>query len=99
MKLEHGLINLKILFSKAQKLSDYIIFKSKLFHSITVDEKKKKRISKKVIFSTKVGNVISSSSNISFANARKYFEKILPRLTFKYSEKVGKFSIPSSFME
>ena len=98
MKLEHGLINLKILFSKAQKLSDYIIFKSKLFNSITVDEKKK-RISKKVIFSTKVGNVISSSSNISFANARKYFEKILPRLTFKYSEKVGKFSIPSSFTE
>ena len=42
MKLEHGLINLKILFSKAHKLSDYIIFKSKLFHSITVDEKKKK---------------------------------------------------------
>ena len=98
MKLEHGLINLKILFSKAQKLSDYIIFKSRLFHSITVDEKKK-RISKKVIISTKVGNVISSSSNISFANARKYFEKILLRLTFKYSEKVGKFSIPSSFTE
>ena len=83
MELEHGLINFKVLFSKAQKLSDYLIFKSKLFYSITVDEKKK-RISKKVIFSTKVGNVIISSSNIPFANARKYFEKILPRLTFKY---------------
>ena len=42
MELEHGLINFKVLFSKAQKLSDYLIFKSKLFYSITVDEKKKK---------------------------------------------------------
>ena len=58
MKLEHGLINLKILFSKAQKLSDYIIFKSKLFHSITVDEKKKKEFLKKLYLALKWGMLL-----------------------------------------
>ena len=64
---------------------------------MTVDGKK--RISKKVMSSTEVGNVIISSRVICFANARKYSEEILRRLTFKYFEKVAEFSLPSSFTE
>ena len=65
---------------------------------MTVDEKKK-RISKKIIFTTKEGTIIISSCIICFANARKYFEEIIQRLTFKYFEKVAQFSILSSFAE
>ena len=51
------------------------------------------------MFSIEVGNVIISFCIICFANARKYFEKILRRLTFKYFEKVAEFSVPSSLTE
>ena len=40
IQLEDGLINFKILFLKAEKVLEFLIFKSKLFHSITVDGKK-----------------------------------------------------------
>ena len=40
MEFEDGLINFKILFLKAEKASEFLIFKSKLFHSMTVDGKK-----------------------------------------------------------
>ena len=40
IEFEDGLINFKILFLKAEKVLEYLIFKSKLFHSITVDGKK-----------------------------------------------------------
>ena len=40
IEFEDGLINVKILFLKAEKVLEYLIFKSKLFHSITVDGKK-----------------------------------------------------------
>ena len=44
----------------------------------------------KKMFSTEVGKVIISSYIICSANARKYFEKILQKLTFKkYFEKVA----------
>ena len=44
----------------------------------------------KKMFSTEVGKVIISSCIICSANARKYFEKILQKLTFmKYFEKVA----------
>ena len=39
IEFEDGLINFKILFLKAEKVLESIIFKSKLFHSITVDGK------------------------------------------------------------
>ena len=41
IKFEDGLINFKILFLKAEKILEFLIFKSKLFHSVTVDGKKK----------------------------------------------------------
>ena len=47
---------------------------------MTVDGKK--RISKKIMFSTEVGNVIISSFILCFANARRYFEKILFFVSF-----------------
>ena len=97
IEFEDGLINFKILFLKAEKVLEFLIFKSKLFHSMTVDWKK--RIYRKIIFTTEEGNLINSSCIICFANARKYFEEILRRLTFKYFEKVAEFSIPSSFTE
>ena len=56
-----------------------------------------KRIYKKFILLTQEGNVIINSSIIGFANARKYSEETLRRLTFKYLEKVAEFSIPSFF--
>ena len=40
IEFEDGLINVKILFLKAEKVLEYLIFTSKLFHSITVDGKK-----------------------------------------------------------
>ena len=39
MELEDGLLNFKILFLKAEKVLEYLIFNSKLFHSVTVDGK------------------------------------------------------------
>ena len=39
-EFEDGLINFKILFLKAEKVSEFCIFKFQLFHSMTVDEKK-----------------------------------------------------------
>ena len=42
---------------------------------MTVDGKK--IITKKNMFNTEVGNVTFSSGIICFANARKYFEKII----------------------
>ena len=39
-EFENGLINLKILFLKAEKGSEFLNFKSKLLHSMTVDGKK-----------------------------------------------------------
>ena len=89
----------KILFSKAEKVFEFFIFKSKLFHSTTVDEKKKKRIYERIMFATEEGNLFISSYVTSFANVRKYSEEILRRLTFKYLEKVAESSIPSSFRE
>ena len=41
IELEDGLINFKILFLKAEKVLKFLIFKSKLFHSMTVDGKKR----------------------------------------------------------
>ena len=40
IEFEDGLINFKILFLKAGKVLEFLIFESKLFHSMTVDEKK-----------------------------------------------------------
>ena len=37
---EDGLTNFKILFLKAEKLLEFLIFKSKLFNSMAVDGKK-----------------------------------------------------------
>ena len=39
-EFENGLINFKILFLKAEKVSEFLNFKSKLLHSMTVDGKK-----------------------------------------------------------
>ena len=80
-------MNLKILFLKAEKVLEFFIFNSKLFRSMTVDEKK--RIYKKILFTTKEGNLIISSCIIWFANARMYSEEIFRRLTLKYFEKVA----------
>ena len=88
----------KILVLKAEKVFEFFISKSKLFHSTTVDEKKK-RIYKSIMFATEEGNLIISSCVTNFDNVRKYSEEILRRLTFKYLGKVAEFSIPSSFRE
>ena len=40
IEYEDGLINCKILFLNAEKVSESLIFKSKLFHSVTFDRKK-----------------------------------------------------------
>ena len=39
MEFEVGIINFKILFLKAEKVSEFLIFKSRLFHSVKVDGK------------------------------------------------------------
>ena len=40
MQFKDGLINFKILLSKTEKASEFVIFKFKLSHSMTVDGKK-----------------------------------------------------------
>ena len=40
MEFEDVLLNFKILFLKAEKVSEFLIFKSNLFHLMTVDGKK-----------------------------------------------------------
>ena len=62
LKLEFvdGLMNFKMLFSKAEKVTKFLIFNSKLFHSMSVDEKK-------IMFTTEEGNLIISSCIIGFA--------------------------------
>ena len=62
---------------------------------MTVDGKKNYE---KVMFTTEEGNFIISSCIICFADARKYSEEILRRLTFKYFEKVAEFSIHRLFL-
>ena len=54
---------------------------------------------KKTMFTTEEGNLIISSCILCFANAWKYFEEIVWRLTFKYFEKVAEFSIPLCYTE
>ena len=76
-EFENGLINFKILFLKAEKGSEFLNFKSKLFHSMTVDGKKE--FIKKVTFTTEEWNAIISSCIICSANSRKYFEEVLRR--------------------
>ena len=76
-EFENGLINFKILFLKAEKVSEFLNFKSKLFHSMTVDGKKE--FIKKVTFTTEEWNAIISSCIICSANSRKYFEEVLRR--------------------
>ena len=53
IEFEDGLINFKILFLKAEKVLEFLIFKSKLFHSMTVDGKKE--FIKKICLSLKRG--------------------------------------------
>ena len=67
IQFENGLINFKILFLKAEKVSEFLIFKSKSFHLMIVHGKK----ILKNKFNTEVGNVTISSGFICFANARK----------------------------
>ena len=67
IQFENGLINFKILLLKAEKVSEFLIFKSKSFHSMTVHGKK----ILKNKFNTEVGNVTIGSGFICFANARK----------------------------
>ena len=93
---EDGLINLKILFLKAEKVLEFFISRSKLFYSMTVDGKK--RIYKKNMFTTEEGNL--TCCIVCFVNARKYSEEIRrQRMIFKNFEKVTELSIPSSFTE
>ena len=87
MQFEHGLINFKILLLKAEKVSEFLIFKSKLFHSMTVGGKKE------LCVVMKWWNITVSSGIICLVNARKYFEKILQIMAFRY------FSIRMSFTE
>ena len=51
------------------------------------------------MFTAEEGNLIISFCVICLANARKYSEEILRRLSFKNFEKVAEFSVPSSFTE
>ena len=80
IEFEDGLKSFKIIFLKTGKVL-FLIFKSKLFHLMAVDGKKE--FIKKFMFTTEEENLIVSSCIICFANARKYFEDILRRLTFK----------------
>ena len=97
IKFEDSLMNFQILFLKPQRVSEFLIFKSDLFHSMKVNTKKNFR--KKKMFTTEEGNaIISFCIIICLANARKYFEKKLRKLIFKSFEKVSIPFTPSFFL-
>ena len=97
IKFEDNLVNSQILFLEAQRTSEFLIFKSDLFHSMKVN--RKENCWKKIMFTNVEGNVIISSCIIiCFANARRYFEKILRKLIFKSFEKVSLPSISLFFL-
>ena len=56
MEFEDGLINFKIIFLKVEKASEFFIFKSKLFHAMTVD--RKKELLKKLCLGLKLGMLL-----------------------------------------
>ena len=93
MEFEDGLINFKIFFLKAKKVSEFLIFKSKLFHSVTVDGKK--IIPKKICLPLKRGMLLLVFVLYALLSAGS----ILKRCSgdWPYFEKVAEFSIPSSF--
>ena len=93
MEFEDGLINFKIFFLKAKKVSEFLIFKSKLFHSVTVDGKK--IIPKKICLPLKRGMLLL----VFVLYALLSPGSILKRSSgdWPYFEKVAEFSIPSSF--
>ena len=60
MEFEDGLINFKIVFFTVEKVSEYIFFKSKLFHSMAFDVKKE--FSKKICLALKRGMLLKVQS-------------------------------------
>ena len=69
VEFEDGLLNFKILFLQPQEVLEFLTFKSKLFRSMTVDGKKK--IYKKIMFTTEEGNLIISSRIICWTPCSK----------------------------
>ena len=67
-EFEDSLINFKILLLKAEKFSDFLIFKSNLFNSMTVNVKKIDFLKKLCLALKWVGNVIIRSCIMFFAN-------------------------------
>ena len=61
IEFEDSLINFKILLLKAEKFSDFLIFKSTLFNSMTVNVKRKEFLKKLCLALEWVGNIIRSS--------------------------------------
>ena len=74
IEFEDGLINFNILFLKAEKVLEFLIFKSTLFHSVTVDGKE---FIQKLCVPLERGIIIISSCITYFANVGKYSEEIL----------------------
>ena len=64
LEFEDGLLNFKILFLIAEKVLELPIFKSTLFHSMTVDGKKEFL---KKLCTSEEGNLIISSCIIRLA--------------------------------
>lgn len=67
IKFEDNLVNSQILFLEAQRTSEFLIFKSGLFHSMKVN-RKENCWKKKKMFTV----IISSCIIICFANARRF---------------------------
>ena len=92
-----GRICFKMLFLKILRLSDFRIFLSVLFHSITV--KGKREFSKNVMSHFKRMNSFDVSCKVWPAGQRNNIEQICRRLLVKDLIKVTEFSIKLSFFE
>ena len=69
IEFEDSLINFKILLLKAEKFSDFLIFKSTLLNSMTVNVKRKEFLKKLCLALEWVGNIIIRSCIMFFADA------------------------------
>ena len=92
-----GRINFKMLFLKILRLSDFWIFLSILFHSITVEGKKE--FFKKIMSHFKRRNIFDESCKAWSARHSNNIEQVCMRLLVEDLIEITKFSISSSFFE
>ena len=91
-----GRIKCNIFFLKTEKLSEFLILLSRLFHSVIMDGKYE--FLKKSMPNIKLRNIVNVFCSVSTSNSGDIIEKILGRFGFNWLEKIAKFPIQLSLL-